>query len=145
MNSGRLNLREPSGPLQSCNGIALPFYIAVFEAVSAVCWDSVFWCVIACRMVNTYRRYGGAFCLYKCQMYHCACKNIICIPLPRNHQHARCKEGCMVAKWVYVIENEHTHCIIFRILEWSIQGGVDAWSMWHAFEREKRIQKLWDT
>ena len=27
MKSGNLNLLEPSGPLQACNGTALPFYI----------------------------------------------------------------------------------------------------------------------
>ena len=26
MKSGNLNFMEPSGPLQACNGIALPFY-----------------------------------------------------------------------------------------------------------------------
>jgi len=27
LKSGSLNLVEPSGPVQACNGIALPFYI----------------------------------------------------------------------------------------------------------------------
>ena len=29
--SGSLNLLEPSGPVQSCNGIALPFYQLIFQ------------------------------------------------------------------------------------------------------------------
>jgi len=27
LKSGSLNLLEPSGPVQACNGIALPFYV----------------------------------------------------------------------------------------------------------------------
>jgi hypothetical protein len=30
LKSGNLNLLEPSGPVQACNGIALPFNILVF-------------------------------------------------------------------------------------------------------------------
>ena len=29
LKSGSLNLLEPSGPVQACNGIALPFYILI--------------------------------------------------------------------------------------------------------------------
>ena len=33
MNSGNLNFLEPSGPLQACNGIALPFTFTRWELV----------------------------------------------------------------------------------------------------------------
>jgi hypothetical protein len=32
MKSGNLNFLEPSGPLQACNGTALPFYLLLFES-----------------------------------------------------------------------------------------------------------------
>jgi len=31
LKSGSLNLLEPSGPVQACNGIALPFYHDLYE------------------------------------------------------------------------------------------------------------------
>jgi len=31
MQSGNLNFLEPSGPLQACNGNALPFYVPVYN------------------------------------------------------------------------------------------------------------------
>ena len=34
-NSGSLNLLEPSGPVQACNGIALPFDIYIFTYLLA--------------------------------------------------------------------------------------------------------------
>jgi len=36
MKSGNLNLLEPSGPLQACNGTALPYYLFVLTAVTLV-------------------------------------------------------------------------------------------------------------
>ena len=33
MKSGTLNLMEPSGPLQACNGTALPFYTKLYEII----------------------------------------------------------------------------------------------------------------
>jgi len=32
LKSGSLNLLEPSGPVQACNGIALPFYSTLSDA-----------------------------------------------------------------------------------------------------------------
>ena len=37
MKSGNLNFLEPSGLLQACNGIALPFYTSVLEVAFATC------------------------------------------------------------------------------------------------------------
>jgi len=34
LKSGSLNLLEPSGPVQTCNGIALPLYDVLFGLVS---------------------------------------------------------------------------------------------------------------
>jgi hypothetical protein len=45
-------------------------------------------------------------------------------------------------KGVYVVENEHRLRIMFRISERSNQGGMDAWSMWHARERRETNTKI---
>jgi len=34
MKSGNLNFLEPSGPLQACNGTALPFYIPILPFIN---------------------------------------------------------------------------------------------------------------
>jgi hypothetical protein len=36
LKSGSLNLKEPSGPVQACNGIALPLYYYLVVVVAAV-------------------------------------------------------------------------------------------------------------
>jgi hypothetical protein len=41
--SGSLNLMEPSGPVQACNGTALPFYSSFYRGstvVKVLCYNS---------------------------------------------------------------------------------------------------------
>jgi len=36
LKSGSLNLLEPSGPVQACNGIALPFYFSLENIIETL-------------------------------------------------------------------------------------------------------------
>ena len=40
MKSEKLNFLEPSGPLQACNGTALPFYISISYVFQPIVWPS---------------------------------------------------------------------------------------------------------
>jgi len=52
MKSGNLNFLEPSGPLQACNGTALP----AFTELITKCYD--FWHVTSCDLVHAFHRFG---------------------------------------------------------------------------------------
>ena len=50
LKSGKLNFLEPSGPVQACNGIALPFYS--FQMVTFASLLSLFVTVYACSYMK---------------------------------------------------------------------------------------------
>jgi hypothetical protein len=41
MKSGNLNFLEPSGPLQACNGTALPFFVIVDRRIGILLYMNV--------------------------------------------------------------------------------------------------------
>jgi len=56
MKSGNFNFLEPSGPLQACNGIALPLGAVQISALKSVCchgYNTVI-TIIQCHMVKSF-------------------------------------------------------------------------------------------